>query len=85
MSAKEIIEELPKLTEAERRSVLESLLALAGQQSQWEESAAEYRAVDLRVRGIGEGQAADLRARLKSFAEDWDRPEASICDEDSAR
>ena len=38
-------------------------------------------AVDLRVRGIDEAQASDLRARLNSFAEDWDRPEASVYDE----
>ena len=31
--------------------------------------------VDLEARGIGEAQAADLRARLQTFAEDWDRPE----------
>jgi len=42
-------------------------------------------AVDLRARGIGETQAADLRARLKAFAEDWDRPEMAIYDEDQAR
>jgi hypothetical protein len=48
-----------------------------------EESIA-YRPVDLPARGIGETQAADLRARLKSFAADWDRPEAAIYDEDSA-
>ncbi|MBI3272599.1 MAG: hypothetical protein HYZ53_26655 [Planctomycetes bacterium] len=36
--------------------------------------------VDLRDRGIDEAQAADLRARLKSFAGDWDRPEMSAYD-----
>ena len=41
--------------------------------------------IDLRARGIDGSQAADLRARLKTFAEDWDRPEAAICDEDPAR
>ena len=25
--------------------------------------------------GIGEAQAADLRARLRTFEEDWDRPD----------
>jgi hypothetical protein len=82
MSAAEIIQELPKLSEPERRAVLEKLLALA---SQLEESAVPYRAVDLRARGIDEAQAADLRARLKTFAEDWDRPEAAIYDEDPPR
>lgn len=37
--------------------------------------------VDLRERGIGESQAADLRRRLAPFAEDWDRPEMSAYDE----
>ena len=41
--------------------------------------------IDLRTRGIDENQAADLRARLKTFAEDWTRPEADIYDEDSPR
>ena len=50
-----------------------------------EEAAADYRAVDLRSCGISEAQASDLRARLKTFAEDWDRPEAAIYDEDPAR
>lgn len=37
--------------------------------------------VDLRERGIDESQAADLRRRLASFAEDWDRPEMNAYDE----
>jgi hypothetical protein len=44
-----------------------------------------HPAVDLRDRGIGQAQAADLRARLRTFAEDWDRPEMSIYDEAPAR
>lgn len=35
-------------------------------------------AVDLAERGIDEQQAADLRHRLKPFAEDWDRPEMDV-------
>jgi hypothetical protein len=31
--------------------------------------------VDLAARGINEEQAAELRARLRAFAEDWERPE----------
>ena len=85
MSATEIINELPKLTDAERQRVLDSLLALTPHQSRLKESALEYRAVHLRGRGIGEAQAGDLRARLKTFTEDWDRPEAAIYDEDPAR
>jgi len=30
--------------------------------------------VDLRARGIDEAQAAELRARLAAFAEDWENP-----------
>lgn len=41
--------------------------------------------IDLRAHGIDETQAADLRARLKTFAEDWNRPEADIYDEDPPR
>jgi hypothetical protein len=50
-----------------------------------EEAATAYRSVHLPARGVGERQADDLRARLKTFAEDWERPEASIYDEDPAR
>jgi hypothetical protein len=35
---------------------------------------------DLRERGIDEAQAADLRARLSQFAEDWESPEMDIYD-----
>ena len=102
MSAAEIIRELPKLTEGERRAVLDKLRELAMQHEdiragdaaaqeqaaaldRMEEEAVAYYTVDLRGRGISEAQAADLRARLKTFAEDWDRPEAAIYDEDPAR
>ena len=34
--------------------------------------------VNLRDRDIDEAQAADLRARLATFAEDWESPEMSI-------
>ena len=36
--------------------------------------------VSLAERGIDEAQAADLRHRLKPFAEDWDRPEMDVYD-----
>jgi hypothetical protein len=45
----------------------------------------EANRVDLPARGIDEAQAAGLRARLKTFAEDWERPETDIYDQDSAR
>ena len=36
--------------------------------------------VDLRARGIAEVQAAELRARLSSFAEDWESSEMAAYD-----
>lgn len=36
--------------------------------------------IDLRARGIDETTAAELRAQLAMFAEDWDSPEMSIYD-----
>ena len=36
--------------------------------------------VDLRERGIDESQAADLRTRLHTFAEDWESPEMEAYD-----
>lgn len=102
MNAAEIIEELPRLTEAERRAVRQRLSELAAQDDKvrvcdaaaneqaaaWdrlEEQTLSYRPVDLGSRGIGVAQAADLRARLQCFAEDWNRPEASIYDADPPR
>ena len=75
MSAAQIIEELPKLTPAELQAVRRKIAAISGESS----------AMALHDRGIDEVQAADLRARLNSFAEDWERPEAAIYDEDEAR
>ena len=90
MSASEIMKELPSLTEAERRLLFNRLRELVTEDDarppgDLAEQTGSYRAVDLRARGIGEVQAADLRARLKTFAEDWNRPEASIYDEDPPR
>ena len=36
--------------------------------------------IDLQERGIDEAQAADIRARLASFAEDWENPEMNVYD-----
>ena len=41
----------------------------------------ESAAIDLRARGIDETSAAELRARLTTFAEDWDSPEMGIYDD----
>ena len=47
-------------------AVIVTFLAAAGQ--------------DLRAHGISPEQAAELRARLASFAEDWNSPEMAIYD-----
>ena len=41
----------------------------------------ESGAIDLQERGIDEAQAADLRARLQAFVEDWDSPEMTAYDD----
>jgi ribosomal protein L10 len=71
----QIINELPNLTAAELQAVRKKLMEIA----------AENSAVVLHDRGIDEVHAADLRSRLKTFAEDWERPEAAIYDEDQTR
>jgi hypothetical protein len=40
--------------------------------------------VDLAVRGIDVSQAADLRARLHSFAAEWESPEMDVYDDYAA-
>jgi hypothetical protein len=37
--------------------------------------------VNLAERGIGIEQAGELRSRLQTFAEDWNRPEMAVYDE----
>ena len=76
MSAAQIIEELPKLTAAELQAVRRKLAEI---------SAEENSTYALHDRGIDEVQAASLRSRLKTFAEDWERPEAAIYDEAQTR
>ena len=71
----QIIEELPKLTASERRAVQAKLVELASNNS----------SIELHDRGIDKPQAVDLRSRLRTFAGDWDRPEAAIYDQDPAR
>jgi len=38
----------------------------------------ETGAIDLRERGINEAQAAELRAQLGTFAEEWNSPEMDL-------
>jgi hypothetical protein len=37
--------------------------------------------IDLRARGIDEAQAAEMRSRFQSIADDWERPEMDVYDE----
>jgi hypothetical protein len=37
--------------------------------------------IDLRSRGIDKVQAADLRERMRTFADDWESPEMDIYDD----
>ena len=37
--------------------------------------------VALVAMGISQAEAAEMRARLSTFAEDWDRPEMDVYDE----
>lgn len=37
--------------------------------------------IELRARGIDEDAAAELRAQLSTFAEDWDSPEMDVYDD----
>lgn len=89
MSGTDLLKELPKLTEAEQRRALElkaHIDALEAELNQLlRKPATPGKEIDLRARGISEEAAAELRARLKTFAEDWDRPEAAIYDEDPPR
>jgi hypothetical protein len=69
MSRAEIISEIPKLSHADRREIMRRILEVEGNGG-----------VDLSAGGIDQTHAAELRARLKTFAEDWERPEADIYD-----
>jgi hypothetical protein len=37
--------------------------------------------IDLRARGVDETHAAELCARLATFAEEWDSPEMAVYDD----
>jgi hypothetical protein len=40
----------------------------------------ETSPIDLRARGIDEAQAAELRAQLATFAEEWNSPDMALYD-----
>lgn len=68
MSTAEILVELAKLTPAERQEIVRRLAEMDDQP------------IDLRSRGIDADAAADLRARMERFAEDWTSPEMEAYD-----
>ena len=74
MSTAEILDELAKLTPAERRQIAERLAEL------------DRGTIGLRSRGIDVPAAEELRSRLGAFADDWGSPEmASYDDYDAAK
>lgn len=77
------------LTESQRLRALELHTQIQALQRELEsilgKTAPMTAGVDLSARGMSQEHAAELRARLKTFAEDWERPEAAIYDEDAAR
>ena len=68
MSTAELLNELAKLTPAERQEIVRRLTEMDGV------------SVDLRTRGIDAVAAAKLRSRLERFADDWDSPEMTAYD-----
>jgi len=42
----------------------------------------ETKEINLKERGIGQAQAAELRSKLSTIAEDWSRPEMDVYDVD---
>jgi hypothetical protein len=75
-STVELLQAFEKLPPEEREEFVQEVLRRAHPRD---------AGVELKERGIHEAHAADLRARLKTFAEDWDRPEAAIYDENPTR
>lgn len=68
MSTAEILDELARMTPAERREIARRLAEMDG------------GAINLENRGIDVSQAREVRASLASFAEDWDSPEMKSYD-----
>jgi len=89
MSTTGTINALKGLSEEQRQRVrqIEAQIEAmeAERQAILRESETQKAVVDLPSRSIDEPQAADLRARLKTFSEDWERPEAAIYDQSPAR
>lgn len=89
MSSTKTTVTIPGLSEEQRKKVLRLKAQIESIEAELnailEGPNATLTGMDLRSRSIDESQAADLRARLKTFAEDWDRPEAAVYDQSPAR
>jgi hypothetical protein len=68
MSGADILNELAKLTRAERAEIARRIAAM------------DAGAIDLESRGIDAEVAAELRARLEPFAIDWNSSEMDAYD-----
>ena len=68
MSGAEILNELAKLTPAERAEIARRITAM------------DAATIDLEARGLDAEAAAELRFRLAAFATDWDSPEMAVYD-----
>jgi len=82
------INALKGLSEAQRQRVRQIEAQIETMEAELQailrESEPQEAVVDLSSRSIDQAQAADLRARLKTFSEDWERPEAAIYDQSPA-
>jgi hypothetical protein len=89
MSSTETINAIKGLSEEQRQRALQIKTQIDKMEAELQailrETGNQQAVVDLPSRSIDETQAADLRARLKTFSEDWDRPEAAIYDQSPAR
>ena len=69
----QLVSKLPLHRQFEVRNFAEFLLSR-------ESNSQESTLINLAERGIDEVEAADLRARLQTFSEDWERPEMDAYD-----
>lgn len=69
MSTAEILDELARMSPAERREIARRLAEMEG------------GTVELQTHGIDARAAAELRASLERFAEDWDSADMNVYDD----
>ncbi len=70
----QLLQAFEKLPEQEREEFVQEILKRV-----------KLPNASLLSKGIDPVRAADLRNRLKTFAEDWERPEMDIYDENPSR